>query len=59
MRWRSRKSRAFRNACTVIVSSSLHASNRTCAASHARLPLLRRTVTSLRAAFAALPSCPA
>ena len=33
--------------------------NRACAAAHARLPLLRRTVTSLRAAFAALPSCPA
>ncbi|OXI99416.1 hypothetical protein CFB48_29285 [Burkholderia sp. AU33647] len=61
MRWRSRKSRASRNACTVIVSSSLHASRSTgaCAAAHARLPLLRRTVTSLRAAFAALPSCPA
>ncbi|AYQ41292.1 hypothetical protein CVS37_25175 [Burkholderia lata] len=43
------------------VFSSLHASRSTgaCAAAHARFPVARRMVTSLRAAFTALPSCPA
>ncbi|RQZ11496.1 hypothetical protein DIE15_26030 [Burkholderia sp. Bp9031] len=43
----------------VVSVSSLHALRSTgaCAAAHARFPVARRTVTSLRAAFAALPSC--